>query len=457
MHPRKFRRPWDLGTWLYNLALLLVSPALLLWLAWRLLIRHKGREGLKERLGFLPKSVIEVARGEDPVVWFHAVSVGEVAAAASILHEFSLREPHAAVVLSTTTSTGRQMAARCTEVQGMFYFPFDLVPIPERVLETLRPAMLVLVEGELWPNLLAAARRREISVAVVNARFSDRAFARARLVRPLYRWVLRSVDLICAQSEQDAERYRTLGADPTRVHVTGNTKFDERFPEVSPAEAAHLKLEFGFPPEAPLLVAGSTHPGEDEVILEAFSHLRAGHPDLELVLAPRHPERADSIHESVEHYGFAVYRRSHAQAGQPQPEPAGPQARVAILDTIGELARVYAMATVVFVGGSLVPKGGHNILQPLAQGKPVLTGPYMHNFRDVFDLALRAKAVWVVKDAAELADAVEVLLRSPDELAAWRERGLQMIAEQRGASARIADALVELLHSHGRVGSAQPR
>lgn len=455
MHLRTFRRPWDLGTWIYNLGLLLASPALLLWLAWRLLVRGKGREGLKERLGFLPKSVLDAARGEDPVVWFHAVSVGEVAAAESILHEFSLREPHAAVVLSTTTPTGRQMATRRIEVQGIFYFPFDLVPIPERVLDALRPDMLVLVEGELWPNLLAAARRRDIPVAVVNARFSDRAYRRARLVRPLYRWVLQSVRLVCAQSEQDAERYRALGAEPSRVHVMGNTKFDERFPEVSGAEAAHLKLEFGFPPEAPVLVAGSTHQGEDEIILEAFSHLRAVHPDLELVIAPRHPERADSIHEAVEHYGFAVYRRSHAQAGQPQPAPTGPQARVAILDTIGELARVYGMATVVFVGGSLVPKGGHNILQPLAQGKPVLTGPYMHNFRDVFDLAIQAQAVRVVNNATELAEAVETLLRSPDELAAWRERGLQMIAEQRGASMRIAEALVELLHSRGRVVSAQ--
>lgn len=449
MHPRTFRRPWDLGTWLYNLGLLLLSPALLVWLVWRILVRGKGREGLKERLGFLPKPLLDVARGEDPVVWFHAVSVGEVAAAESILHEFSLREPHAALLLSTTTPTGRQMAMQRVEAQGIFYFPFDLVPVPERVLNALRPAMLVLVEGELWPNLLAAAERRDIPVAVVNARFSDRAFARAKLVRPLYRWILSSVDLICAQSERDAERYRALGADPSRVHVTGNTKFDERFPEVSPAEAAHLKLEFGFPPEAPVLVAGSTHQGEDEVVLEAFSHLRASHPDLELVIAPRHPERADAVHEAVEHYGFAVYRRSHAQAGQPQPEPTGPQARVAILDTIGELARVYGMATVVFVGGSLVPKGGHNILQPLAQGKPVLTGPYMHNFRDVFDLALQAQAVRVVNNAAELAAAVEALVRSPDEVAAWRERGLQMIAAQRGASARIADALVELLHGRG--------
>ena len=447
MRPRIFRRPWDLGTWLYNLGLLVLSPVLVLWLAWRIVVRGKGREGLKERLGFLPKPVLDVARGEDPVVWFHAVSVGEVAAAESILHEFSLREPHAAVVLSTTTPTGRQMAERRRlETHGIFYFPFDLVPIPERVLNALRPAMLVLVEGELWPNLLAAARRREIPVAVVNARFSDRAFARAKLIRPLYRWVLRSVDLVCAQSEQDAERYRALGATADRVQVMGNTKFDERFPEVSSAEAAHLKLEFGFPPEAPVLVAGSTHQGEDEVILEAFSRLRASHPDLELVIAPRHPERADHVHETVEHYGFAVYRRSHAQAGQPQPEPAGPQARVAILDTIGELARVYAMATVVFVGGSLVPKGGHNILQPLAQGKPVLTGPYMHNFRDVFELALRANVVRVVKNSEQLTAAAEALLDSPEEQAAWRERGLRMIAEQRGASARIAEALVTLLH-----------
>jgi 3-deoxy-D-manno-octulosonic-acid transferase len=447
MRPRRFPRPWDAGTWAYNVALLLLSPAILLWVAWRVLVRGKAREGLAERLGFLPEAITDVARGEDPVVWLHAVSVGEVGAVETVIHELSVREPHAALLLSTTTTTGRQMAERRKpEVQGLFYFPFDLVPVPERVLNALRPAMLVLVEGELWPNLLAAARRRDVAIAVVNARFSDTAFLRARSLRVLYRWVLSKVDLVCAQSQQDADRFLDLGAPGDRVVVLGNTKFDERFSAVSEAEAAHMALEFGFEPEAPVLVAGSTHQGEDEVILDAFSRLRADHEGLELVIAPRHPERGDAIHEMVVHHGFQVYRRSHAQAGQPQPEPAGPQARVAILDTIGELARVYAMATVVFVGGSLVRAGGHNILQPLAQGKPVLTGPHMHNFRDVFDLALRADAVRVVHDAPELTAAVQGLLASPEEVAACRDRGLRMLADQSGASARITDALIGLLH-----------
>ncbi len=314
------------------------------------------------------------------------------------------------------------------------------------MLDQINPAMIVLLEGELWPNVLAAAKRRYIGTCVINARFSDRAFRQAHLARPFYRWLLGKVDQVCAQSQVDAERYISLGAPADRVKVTGNTKFDERFPEVSEAEAQFMRTEFGFAPDAPVLVAGSTHPGEEEQVLDAFAHLRADHPGTELVLAPRHPERGDQVHELVERFGFQVYRRSFAQAGQGQPTPTGPQARVVVLDTIGELARVYALASVVFVGGSLVRIGGHNILQPLAQGKPVLVGPHMVNFRDVLEIARQAQAIQIVRSAGELRRAAEELLLSPEVAADRRERGLKMIAEQRGASERIAEALVELLH-----------
>jgi 3-deoxy-D-manno-octulosonic-acid transferase len=443
----KLRQRPDTTTWLYNVALIVVSPALLLWGIWRIVIRGKSRKGFLERWGRLPKGLAEVGRGGDPVVWIHAVSVGEVGAAEPVIHELSLREPHAAVVLSTTTPTGREIAERRKlEVSGPFFFPFDLLPVVEKVLDQVNPAMIVLVEGELWPNLLAAAKRRHVGTCVINARFSDRAFQQSLFVRPFHLWILRNVDVVCAQSERDAERYISLGAPPERVRVTGNTKFDERFPEVSEAEAAYMRTEFGFAPEAPVLVAGSTHHGEEEMVLDAYAHLRADHPGTELVIAPRHPERGDQVHELVERFGFQVYRRSHALAGQPQPEPTGPQARVVVLDTIGELARVYALASVVFVGGSLVKVGGHNILQPLAQGKPVLVGPHTTNFRDVLEIAQQAEAVEIVRSAEGLRRAAEALLMSPEAAGRRRDAGLKMIADQRGASERIAEALVALLH-----------
>jgi 3-deoxy-D-manno-octulosonic-acid transferase len=443
---RSLRRSWDLAAWLYNAALLALSPLLVGWLGYRMLVQGKSREGLAERLGHVPARLRGLGKQGEPVVWFHAVSVGEVAAAVPIMHEFHCREPLARLVLSTTTPTGRRLAEQQeVELEGLFYFPFDLPHVVRRVLDALQPKLLVLVEGELWPNLLAAAGRRGVRVCVVNGRISDRAFRCARLVRPLYRWMLGKVDLLCAQSALDAERFVALGAPPERVQVLGNTKFDERFPEVSAAEAAHLRLELGFGEDDPVLVGGSTHQGEERVLLEAFSHLRVAYPRLQLVLAPRHPERGDEVHELVEEFGFQVYRRSHALAGQPQPQPAGPQARVVILDTIGELARVYGLAGVVFVGGSLVRKGGHNILQPLAQGKPVLTGPHMHNFRAVFEVAREAGVVEVVRNAEELARATEALLRSPEEVERRRARALAMLAAQRGAAARIAQALTALL------------
>jgi len=436
----------DLGIWAYNLAILLLSPLALLWVLWRLVIRGKSRAGLAERLGFLPDTVAAPGTSGDPVVWFHAVSVGEVAALQPILDAFRVREPLAQPVLSTTTPTGRQMAQKQElDVEALFYFPFDLLPCVHRTLDAVKPSMLALVEGEIWPNLLAVAVRRGVKTCVINGRISDEAFARARLLRPLYRWMLRKVDLLCVQSKTDQDRFVALGALPERVRVLGNSKFDERFPAVSDAEAAQMRQEFGFGDDDPVLVAGSTHPGEEEVVLAAFSGLCSDFGALQLVLAPRHPERGDQLHELVEKFGFQVYRRSHARNGHPQPEPIGPQARVVILDTIGELARVYAIASVVFVGGSLVKTGGHNVLQPIAQGKAVVTGPHTHNFRGIMAIAREAGAVEVVRNGEELTNVTGRLLRSPQELAARRERGLAMLEEQRGASERTAQALADLL------------
>jgi 3-deoxy-D-manno-octulosonic-acid transferase len=436
----------DFGIWLYNLLLVLFSPLVLLWLGWRILVKGKSRVGLRERLGQVPEQISRLAQTGDPVIWFHAVSVGEVGALHPILEAFRLKEPMAHLVLSTTTPTGREMAEKQgTDVEAMFYFPFDLLPIVERTFEAVKPTMLVMVESELWPNVLATAKRRGVKTCVVNARFGDGAFRRAKVLRPLYRWMLSKIDLVCAQSATDAERFVALGAPPDRVRVLGNSKFDERFAAVSEAETARMRQEFGFADHTPVLVAGSTHPGEEEILLDAFSRLCSEFGRLELVLAPRHPERGDKLHELVEKFGFQVYRRSHAKAGHPQPQPAGPQARVVILDTIGELARVYALASVVFVGGSLVNAGGHNILEAIVHGKPALTGPYMHNFRGIFNIALQAGAVEVVRNSDDIVAAVLRFLRQPEEAELRRQRGLAMIQQQRGASERMADALFELL------------
>lgn len=433
----------------YNVILVLLLPVALVYLLWRLLVRGKSREGLGERLGSVPPAVRELTAKGDPIIWMQAVSVGEVAAAQPILHQLRLAEPTARLVLSTTTPTGRQMAEKLDlDVDGLLYFPFDFPAITERALRGIAPDLLVMVETELWPNLLAAAHSRGIRTAVVNGRISDAGYRRYRWGRPLCSWMLSNVDLIGAQSDRDAQRFISLGAAPTRVVVCGNSKFDESFPHPPPEEAAKWRQDFGFSQQAPVFIAASTHPGEDELILDAFDRLHSRHPELQLVIAPRHPRRGGEIERLITEHGYATYRRSHMQeqANENRPDDvSAPEVRVVLLDTIGELSRVFSIGTVVFMGGSLVPHGGHNVLQPLAQGKPVIFGPHMHNFRDIVDIVLRDQAVISVVDVKELITVADTLLSSETERALYQARGAALIANCSGASQRIAHHLVELL------------
>ena len=450
MAPPKRKTTFDWRRLLYNLLLVLLLPVIALYLLWRLAVQGKSWEGLGERFGMLPDSIKALKDSEGPIVWVHAVSVGEVAAAEPVLRELRLAEPTAQIVLSTTTPTGRRMAEKLNlDLEGLIYFPFDFPLITDRVLGAIRPDLIVLMEAELWPNLLAAAQAANISVAVINGRISDDAYRKNRLLRPLFAWTLSNVDLICAQSEEDAQRFVTLGASPSAVIVSGNTKFDEDFPFVPPEEQAKWRQDFGFPQEAPVLVAGSTHPGEDEQILDACDQLHAKHPDLEVIIAPRHPQRGDDIERLVGEHGYATYRRSRVlaeiAAGQELDLSRGAQVRVVILDTIGELSRVFSVATVVFMGGSLVPRGGHNILQPLAQGKPVIFGPYMHNFRDITNLALREDAAILAANSTELVDAVDRLLSSEAEHELYQAKGQALLQKYAGASRRAVTELARLL------------
>ena len=444
---------------LYNAFLVVLSPIALLYLLWRLVVRGKSREGFKERLGFVPPEAAELGGHEDPVVWFQACSVGEVAAVEPIINALREAEPLAHVVLSTTTPTGRNMAKRKQlDVDALVYFPFDVPFALNRAMSAIRPNMLVMVDTELWPNTMAVARRNGIRTAVVNGRISDRAYPKDRAIRPLMAWTLSNIERVLAQSERDAERFCALGAPPDRVQVLGNAKFDEDMPAVSPAEASKLRIDLGLPAEAPVLVAGSTREGEDEKVLDAFELLHQEHRDLQLIIAPRHPERGDNIERLVVERGYAAFRRSRsseASASGADDEAAESQVCVVILDTIGELTKVYALATVVFVGGSLVPWGGHNILQPIAQGKPTLMGPWMHNQQDIADIAEQEQAAVTVHSPEELAEAVGRIIGSEAERELLAARGQAMLQKHGGAARRCAQELVELLQE-GRDGTDVP-
>jgi 3-deoxy-D-manno-octulosonic-acid transferase len=436
--------------YLHNGILALGAPLIAGGFAWRRLVQGKSREGLDERLGRYPDRVTRLKETGDPVIWVHACSVGEVAGAASILAEIRKQMPVARLVLSTTTPTGRDLAEkRDPNVDALVYFPFDLPWVVRRALDAIRPDLLVTVDTELWPNLFALASQRGTRVAVANARFSDRAFRRGQFVKLHYRWILGNVDAVLAQSVVDAERYMGMGADRARVEVTGNVKFDEDFPQVSPAELAKLRQDIGLDAAQPVWVVGSTREGEEALVLDAFTELRLAHHDLQLLIAPRHPERGSEVARMVAERGYLPRLRTDGQAAGPAgPAPGsggGPAATVFILDTIGELARVYALADVVTVGGSFVKWGGHNMLQPMAQGKPVVFGPHTRNFRDIVSVCLQAEAAIQLSGAGELAGTVARLLSSSAEAQLLSLRALRVVQSNQGASARTAQRLVRLM------------
>jgi 3-deoxy-D-manno-octulosonic-acid transferase len=426
----------------------LIAPGLLLWAALRI-VRRKRRDGFAERVGALPAAVAALGASGDPVVWVHCASVGEVNAAAPILRELRVCMPLAHIVLSTMTPTSQE-AARKRElgVDAIFYFPIDAPVIMARALDTVNPTVLVLVETEVWPNLLWMARQRGTRTMIVNGRISDRAFPRNRALLPVYRWALSHVDVVWAQSQLDAERFIALGADPAVVAVGGNSKFDEVPVQLLPAEAARWRQEFGFADDDQVLLAGSTHEGEEEIVLSVFDHLRFSHRNLQLIIAPRHPERGDRVHQLVREHGYDVYRRSHVlqarAAGQEIAAPTAGAVRVAILDTIGELASLYGCADLVIVGGSLV-KGlsGHNVLEPIAQGKLALFGRHTSAFRDISAIAVREGCGVQVQSAEELQEQCDRLLNAPEEREAAAARGTRMLEKYAGASARYAQAIAE--------------
>ena len=419
-------------------ALLLVFFALSLpFYLWKDRGTGRYRASFRERLGWVPP---EVADGDTPAVWIHAVSVGEVLAARPLIRALRPRLHGHRIVLSTTTATGQALARRTVpEADAVFYAPLDWAIPVRRALAAVRPSLLVLVETELWPNLIRQARTAGARVAVVNGRISPRSFPRYRLVRRWLRRVLGEVDLFLMQADPHAARVLSLGAPPARVRVTGNLKYDA-LPAGDPHPPEALaKTLLGGDPGRVLWVAGSTMAGEDEQVLDALREVRARAGGVRLVLAPRKPERFADAAEAARQRGFVVSRRTALG------EAPWTDGEVLVLDTIGELALVYPLAAVVFVGGSLVPSGGHNVLEPAAAGKAVIVGPHMENFQEIADEFRREDALVQVGGAAELAGAVASLLAEPDRRHAIGARARALVERNRGALQGTLAALAELL------------
>ena len=422
---------------LLSLGLLLLSPYFL----FQALAHRKYIEGLRERLGGLPKLK------QQPVVWLHCVSVGETQAARPLVERIRKELPHHALVVSTVTLTGQRLARDLfrTQAARVVYFPFDWRWAVRRALNAISPAVVVVMETELWPNFLRECRAREIPVALVNGRISRKSFGRYLRIRFFLRRVLECLSIAVMQSERDAERMRALGMRSERVFSAGNLKFEA---VGYTDKSTDLKERFGLQADVPLVLAASTHAPEEKIVIESFKGLREAGP-VRLILAPRHPERFNEVAELIQASGLSWARRTYAPTGEDT------NVNVILLDTIGELTSVYAHASVVFVGGSIVDRGGHNVLEPAAHGVAVVTGAHTHNFHAIVDLLNEANAIVQLppvegSDAvAKLTEALQHLLGDAAARVELGERAKQLVTANQGATERTMKLIAPLFsHTH---------
>lgn len=428
----------------YNLLLTLLHPFVLIYQAQRY-FSGKSRRGWRERSGHLPAS-LSWAPGSRPRVWIHAVSAGEVVAAVPILRELKARLPDYDLLLSVITPAGREIADQqaASLVAHVFYAPFDLFWVVRRVVKCVNPVAFVSLESELWPNLLHSLKAHGATTVMVNGRISERSFRRvSRFGRPLFRWMLGNMDFLLVQSEADAARFRALvrPADVLRITVLGNSKFDQDIHRLNAAELQGLRYKLLLPEHAPVFVAGSTRSSEEESqVIGAYNRLCKEFPDLRLIIAPRQVERSKGLFHAMVQAGLSPVLKSRIDAD------TSPDAQL-ILDTMGELANVYAVATVAFVGNTFDPVvkgGGQNLLQPLAHGKPVLFGPRIATIRSEAELARECGVGFQVANGLELAEKAALLLRSRELLNRIESRALALITSNRGVSARYADMVISV-------------
>jgi 3-deoxy-D-manno-octulosonic-acid transferase len=423
---------------LYNLLSLIFSPVLFIVYLINALTRHNIIKGTWQRFGFIPK---RKDAKDVPLFWLHAVSVGETIAARAVWPEIQKALPDWQMAHSTFTDTGMGEVTKGVENRGIiFYMPFDFFICVWMAFSRLRPRLLVLMETELWPNLLFMAKMYGCKLMVVNGRISDDTARDARMAISLYRWMTSRVDLFCMQSQEDATRIISLGASPDKVRVSGNVKFDQAMVSVTLGEEAILRNNLGLKRDEPVLLAGSTHPGEEEIVMQAYRIVKNNHPETRLVIAPRHITRGAEIEELIKAHGFSAVRKTKINDDFIVPPDA-----VLILDTIGELAKAYSMCTAAFVGGSLVNIGGHNILEPMGLGKPAIFGPHMNNFRDITELALNNGVGFKVENADDLAARWMEFLQNPDYCKKMADKTVEVISIHRGAAKRCADEAEKLV------------
>ena len=414
---------------LYNIFLILATVLLFPVILFKLVTVPKYRGGLTQKLGRLRKGVLKAIKGTRPI-WVHAVSVGEVMAAHPLIRELRKKYPDRMLILSTVTVTGQFTARRrVPEADVVFYFPFDYPCIVRRVIQGINPELVLVAETELWPNFFRELKRAGIPSAVINGRISPNSHKNYLKFKSFFSQVFDQVTLFCMQSEADALRIQDIGADPEKVVITGNLKFDQKIPANRPTPVV-------FPPGKKVITAGSTHRGEEAALLDIFSRLREKYPELLLIIAPRHPERFDEVEGIINSAGYDCQRRTSVK---------GPVKDVLLLDTIGELRAFYALCDIAFVGGSLVKVGGHNLLEPAAMKKPVIFSRYMFNFKEISEALISSGGGIMVKDKAELYVQLDNLLSDKIRAKRMGDRAFSVIEANSGAAKKTIDAIGRLI------------
>ncbi|MFA7061793.1 MAG: 3-deoxy-D-manno-octulosonic acid transferase [Pedobacter sp.] len=425
---------------IYNILSLFLLLPVIIYHLYRSLSRDRP-PAFAERFGHIPAAELNKIR-QRPVIWLHAVSVGEAIAARPLLKALRSRYPSHAILISNTTETGRSISTGFAEKDLCIYFPFDFLPAVRRTLESIKPELIIIVEPEIGPNFTREATRRNIPVILANGRISDRSFSRYLKFDWFFRHPLQLFSTLCMQTETDQERIIAIGAPRERTLATGNLKYDIPFHPVQDEERAGLRERYAIPGSLTVMTAGSTHPGEEELVLAAYRELLTTCDNLFLVLVPRHPERANEVAALLERMGLPYRRRMVITTSEKVLFQAG---EVLLVDTIGEMMGLYALSDLVFVGGSLAPTGGHNLLEPASLGIPIIFGPDMSNFREIAALVLHYQAGIQVDTSEGLAAVCRTLIENSDKRQTLGQNGLRMMQENGGATERHLEVIAKYL------------
>ncbi|MBR4695113.1 MAG: 3-deoxy-D-manno-octulosonic acid transferase, partial [Selenomonadaceae bacterium] len=428
---------------LYNIAaIVLVIPILLIFL-----VRATRERGFLERIrqsvfGIFPPHALDKVEKKN-CIWVHAASVGEIVATSPLIKEFRREFPKSPILVSVVTTSGYEMANRIIkDADSIIYYPLDFPWIAGRVLRRIHPRVFLPVETEMWPNFLKTARELKVPVMMVNGRISDKSVKRYKYLRSMLSDMIGTMTKFAMQSPIDADYIKRLGAPPELVTITGNTKFDQTYTDVSPEEKRQILEEMGLAGNDGIFLAGSTHRGEEQFVLQAFRVLRESHPAAKLVIAPRELLRTMEVTHICKSAGFQVATRTDLQ------EHPATGHDIVILNTIGELGKVYSIGDVIYVGGSLISHGGHNILEPAAHGKAIIVGYNMFNFKDTHALFTKRNACITVKDAEELSEKVAKLFNDPQERRRMEQETLDIVNENKGAARKSAVILRDMLEEY---------